>query len=186
MTPSPRGKFFWGLVLGVGLSLGVLGVLYWAGFHLMRHAPGPAAPGTAAAPGERQPLCYISPTNPEFIRLEPGKDDKGQDLAPVFPIAPGAQVVAGKKLQYWVSATDPKYVKTQPGKDPRGQDLMPVYVEMGEAGVQVKKERKIKYWVSPMDPGYVSDKPGKAPCGMDLIPVYETEGEAAADGTIAV
>jgi Cu(I)/Ag(I) efflux system membrane fusion protein/cobalt-zinc-cadmium efflux system membrane fusion protein len=148
--------------------------------------PSPARAAPAAPPGGRQPLCYVSPLNPDYIRFEPGKDEKGQDLVPVFPIAPDAPVAEGKKLKYWVSATDPKHVKTQPGKDPQGQDLMPVYVEMAKPGAPVGKEKKIKYWVSPMDPGYVSDKPGKAPCGMDLIPVYETEGEAAAEGTIAV
>jgi len=185
MTPSPRRNLFWGLILGLALSLGILGVLYLAGFHLMRPTPA-STPGTAAAPGERKPLCYVSPTSPEVIRFEPGKDEKGQELVPVFPVTPSAQVVEGKTLKYWVSATDPNYVKTQPGKDPKGQDLMPVYVEKGEPGTPVKKERKVKYWISPMDPGYVSDKPGKAPCGMDMIPVYETEGEAAAEGAIAV
>jgi Cu(I)/Ag(I) efflux system membrane fusion protein/cobalt-zinc-cadmium efflux system membrane fusion protein len=185
MTPSSRGKFFWGLVLGLLLSIGILGLLRLAGFQLMRHGPEPPA-ATAPSPAAGKPLCYVSPTDPDLIRFEPGKDEKGQELVPVFPIAPGVQVVEGQKLQYWVSATDPKYVRTQPGKDPMGQDLMPVFVEKGEPGAVVKKERKIKYWISPMDPGYVSEKPGKAPCGMDLIPVYETEGEAAAEGTIAV
>lgn len=183
MTPSPRRNLFWGLLLGLGLSLGILGVLYLAGFHLMRQAPAPVATG---APGEHKPLCYVSPTNPDFIRSEPGKDERGQELVAVFPAAPGPQVAEGQKLKYWVSPTDPGYVRTQPGKDPKGQDLMPVYVEKAEPGAPVRKEKKIKYWVSPMDPGYVSDKPGKAPCGMDMIPVYETEGEAAAEGTIAV
>ena len=183
---ASRRNLWWGLILGLLLSLGGLGGLYLAGFHLMRHGVEPSAPGTTAAPAERKALCYVSPTNPEFIRPEAGKDEKGQELVPVYPSAPGPQVAEGQKLKYWVSPTDPTYVRTQPGKDPKGQDLMPVYAEKPDPGAPAKKDRKVKYWISPMDPGYVSDKPGKAPCGMDMIPVYETEGGAQAEGTIAV
>jgi Cu(I)/Ag(I) efflux system membrane fusion protein/cobalt-zinc-cadmium efflux system membrane fusion protein len=150
-----------------------------------------AAPAKEATPakGEKKPLCYISPKNPEFIRFEPGKDAEGRELIPVYPAAPGVKIPADKKGKLWVSPTDMKYLRDKPGKDPQGQDLVPLEVMAGEPelpAAAAKKEKKIKYWVSPMDPGYVSDKPGKAPCGMDLVPVYETEGETAAEGTIAV
>jgi Cu(I)/Ag(I) efflux system membrane fusion protein/cobalt-zinc-cadmium efflux system membrane fusion protein len=125
----------------------------------------------------------VSPKDPAFIRDQPGKDEQGLDLIPVYP----TQVPGSDKVKYWVSPMDPKYVRDKPGKDYMGHDLVPVYGELGAApATAAKKERKIKYWVSPMDPGYVSDKPGRAPCGMDMVPVYETEGEVAAEGTIAV
>ena len=186
MNASPRRNLLTGLVLGLILALGAYGILRLAGFQFMRHAAeSPSAP--AARKGEKA-LCYVSPTDSSYIRFEPGKDDKGQGLVPVYPSQPpppGAPLPK-EKIQFWVSPMDPKYIRDKPGKDPQGFDLMPVYGELGAPTAVAKKERKIKYWVSPMDPGYVRDKPGKAPCGMDLVPVYEEEGEAAAEGTIAV
>ncbi len=187
MSPSPQRYLLGGLVLGVLLALGAYGVLYLAGFQVMRHEP-------ALAPSEKEkkPLCYVSPANPDYIRFEPGKDPKGHELVPVYPAQPpppGAPP-PGKTVKYWQSPMDPKYIRDKPGKDYMGHDLIPVYGEVGPPTLKPEapqKERKIKYWVSPMDPGYVRDKPGKAPCGMDLVPVYEEEGEArAAEGTIAV
>jgi Cu(I)/Ag(I) efflux system membrane fusion protein/cobalt-zinc-cadmium efflux system membrane fusion protein len=173
-----------GVVLGLGLALAALGVMYMRGYHVMRLAATPEAP----VPGPAGPLCYVSPTNPGFIRFQPGKDEAGQELVPVFPVKPGAPKTP-RTVQYWMSPMDPKYVSDKPGKDPMGHELVPFFGEVGkpaETPGVAQKERKIKYWVSPMDPGYVSDKPGKAPCGMDLVPVYEEEAGAAREGTIAV
>ncbi|MFH1594919.1 MAG: efflux RND transporter periplasmic adaptor subunit [Pseudomonadota bacterium] len=182
-------RYLWrGLALGLILSLLALGGLYLAGFHLMRHGP---APTTKEEPTPK-PLCYVSPKNPDYIRLEPGQDPEGAPLLPVYPTKPPAPGTppAEKQLKYWVSPMDPTFVRTQPGKDPMGMDLVPVYGELGQPAkpaATAKRERKIKYWVSPMDPGYVRDKPGKAPCGMDMVPVYEdVEGAAVAHGVIAV
>jgi Cu(I)/Ag(I) efflux system membrane fusion protein/cobalt-zinc-cadmium efflux system membrane fusion protein len=186
MSASPRRYLWGGLVLGLVLALATYGILRLAGFHFMRHAPEPTA--APAAKKDQKLLCYVSPTNPNFIRFEPGQDEKGQKLVPVYlaePPPPGAPLPE-RKVQYWVSPVDPKYMRDKPGKDPQGFDLMPIYGELGAPTATAKKERKIKYWVSPMDPGYVRDKPGKAPCGMDLVPVYEEEGEVAAEGAIAV
>lgn len=172
-----------GLLAGVGLSLAVFGALRLKGYHFMApHAPAPTPP-TAA-----KPLCYVSPADPGYIRFEPGKDDQGRELVPIFPVAPGA-APSPKAVRYWVSPMDPRYISDKPGKDPMGHELVPVYGEPGTAtppAAGPPKERKVKYWVSPMDPGYVSDKPGKAPCGMDLVPVYEDEAGTAGDGVIVV
>ena len=162
----------------------------------------PAAPPPAAAPGEKKPLCWVSPIDPTYIKETPGKDPQGNDLAPVYPTPPGAKpggpaVKPGPpapapkeeaKKQLWHCPMHPQVIKEGTGKCPIcGMDLVPIPKEAAPPAPAAKKERKIKYWVSPMDPGYVSDKPGKAPCGMDLVPVYEDEpGAAAAPGAIAV
>jgi Cu(I)/Ag(I) efflux system membrane fusion protein/cobalt-zinc-cadmium efflux system membrane fusion protein len=186
MNDSPRRYLVGGLVLGLILALGVYGALRLAGYQFMRHAMEPA-PAPEARKGAK-PLCYVSPTDPSYIRFEPGQDDKGQALAPVYPAQPPppGTPLPKEKVQYWASPVDPTFIKDKPGKDPQGFDLMPVYGELGAPTAVAKKERKIKYWVSPMDPGYVRDKPGKAPCGMDMVPVYEEEGATAAEGAIAV
>jgi multidrug efflux pump subunit AcrA (membrane-fusion protein) len=186
MNTSPRRYLVGGLVLGLVLALGVYGILRLAGYHFMRHEMEPA-PVVEARKGEKT-LCYISPTDSNYIRFAPGKDEKGQPLVPVYPTqppTPGAPLPK-EKVQFWVSPVDSKFMRDKPGKDPQGFDLMPVYGELGAVTAATKKERKVKYWVSPMDPGYVRDKPGKAPCGMDMVPVYEEEGTTAAEGTIAV
>ena len=182
-------RYLWrGLALGLILSLLALGGLYLAGFHLMRQGLAPAAKEEQTP----KPLCYVSPKNPDYIRLEPGQDAEGNPLVAVYPVQPpppGASLPQNQ-VKYWVSSMDPTFVRTQPGKDPMGMDLVPVYGELGQRAkpaATAKGERKIKYWVSPMDPGYVRDKPGKAPCGMDMVPVYEdVEGAAVAPGVIAV
>jgi Cu(I)/Ag(I) efflux system membrane fusion protein/cobalt-zinc-cadmium efflux system membrane fusion protein len=175
-----RHPLWLGLGLVVIAILGALAGLYLSGV-IGRPAP------------EKPALCYVSPTDPNYIRFQPGKDDKGQELVPVYVSKPSPQAAGGapalaRKVKYWVSPMDPKYRSDKPGKDPMGMDLVPVYEAAPPAAppptVAAPPERKIKYWISPMDPGYVSDKPGKAPCGMDLVPVYETVGEAP--GTIAV
>jgi Cu(I)/Ag(I) efflux system membrane fusion protein/cobalt-zinc-cadmium efflux system membrane fusion protein len=182
MKASSRSTLWWGLVLGLVLALAALGGLYLAGYRLMRHLP----EDSATSSRERKPLCYVSPTDPGFVRLEPGKDEKGQDLLPVYPTQPGASP-SGRTVTFWRSPTDPTYIRDKPGKDPQGQELVPFTGELAQApATDGKKERKVKYWVSPMDPGYVRDQPGKAPCGMDLVPVYEDEPGAAQEGAIAV
>jgi Cu(I)/Ag(I) efflux system membrane fusion protein/cobalt-zinc-cadmium efflux system membrane fusion protein len=170
-----------GLVLGAALSLVAAGILYLKGYHLMApQAPAPSPPAAA------RPLCYVSPADPNYIRFEPGKDEAGRELVPVYPVAPGA-APSPRTVQLWRSPMDPTYITDKPGKDPMGHELVPVF---GEAAAPVPsgppRERKVKYWVSPMDPGYVSDKPGKAPCGMDLVPVYEEEAGSAREGVITV
>ena len=151
----------------------------------MRQAePGPAA--TAAG----KPLCYVSPADTAFIRFSPGKDEKGQELVPVYPTQPGAPT-AGQAVKLWMSPSDSTFIRSKPGVDLNGQALVPFEGSLGTPPVPAagapaaKGERQIKYWVSPMDPGYIRDKPGKAPCGMDLVPVYESAGEEA-PGTIKI
>jgi RND family efflux transporter MFP subunit len=186
MTPDNRRSLWGGLVLGILLVIAGLAALYWAGFRFVRPGPGPAA--TA----ETKPLCYVSSSDKSYIRFSPGKDTKGQELQPVYPVQPGAKV-SGETIKLWMSPTDPNYVRAEPGVDPNGQKLVPFTGEIGSPSAAPgapgaaagKKERKIKYWVSPMDPGYIRDKPGKAPCGMDLVPVYESTEEEA-PGTIKV
>jgi RND family efflux transporter MFP subunit len=175
MTPASRRSLWGGLVLGIILVIAALAALYGAGFRFVR--PGAVGPQATA---ETKPLCYVSPTEKSFIRFSPGKDTKGQELQPVYPVQPGAKV-SGETIVLWMSPTNPNYVRTEPGVDPNGQKLVQFTGAIGTppaapgapAAAAGKKERKIKYWVSPMDPGYIRDKPGKAPCGMDLVPVYE-------------
>jgi RND family efflux transporter MFP subunit len=186
MRSDSRSSLWGGLVLGIVLVILALAALYWAGFRFVR----PAASPTATV--ERKALCYVSPTDKSYIRFSPGKDNKGQELEPIYPIQPGAQV-SGQTIKLWMSPTDPTFIRDKPGVDPKGQALVPFTGEIGgppaapatAAAAPGKKERKIKYWVSPMDPGYIRDKPGKAPCGMDLVPVYEEAGEEA-PGTIKI
>ncbi len=186
MRPEARRYLWWGLVLGIGLSALTLAALYFAGFRFMRQAgPGPAA--TAAG----QPLCYVSPADTAFIRFSPGKDEKGQELVPVYPTQPGAPAT-GQAVKLWMSPSDSTFVRGEPGMDLNGQALVPFEGSLGKPPVPAagapaaKGERQIKYWVSPMDPGYIRDKPGKAPCGMDLVPVYEERRGGAAPGTIKI
>ncbi len=178
MRSKSRGPLWVGLILGLGLSLLIIAGLYLVGYRLMHH---PAPPAGTQAQAKRKALCYVSSTDKSYIRFAPGKDDKGQELVPVFPTKPGSPAT-GRSVKYWMSPTDPKYIRDKPGKDPQGQELVPFFGEMGAptatAAPAAKKERKIKYWVSPMDPGFVQNKPGKAPCGMDLVPVYEEEPAA--------
>ena len=185
MRTDARRSLWWGLVLGIGLCALALAALYLAGFRVMRQV-GPAPAATA----EGKPLCYVSPTNQNFIRFSPGKDEKGQELEPVYSVQPGAKV-SGQTVQLWMSPTDSAFIRSEPGVDLQGQKLVPFEGSLGKppaaaAGAPTAQgERKIKYWVSPMDPGYIRDKPGKAPCGMDLVPVYESAGEEA-PGTIKI
>jgi RND family efflux transporter MFP subunit len=178
-------NLWWGLLIGLVICFLGLAGLYLAGYRVMRQAAAPTAVQPQAEK-EPQPLCYVSPTNPDYIRSSPGKDKQDNQLVPVYPTEPGA-TVSGRTIKLWVSPVDPTYVKTEPGKDPEGNGLVPFTGVMGKPGAappskEAKKERKIKYWVSPMDPGYVRDKPGKAPCGMDLVPVYEEAPAAPPKG----
>ena len=185
MRTAARRSLWWGLVLGIGLCALTLAALYFAGFRFMRHE-GPAPAATAAG----KPLCYVSPANTDFIRFSPGKDEKGQELVPVYPTQPGAPA-GGQTVKLWMSPSDSTFIRSKPGVDLKGQALVPFEGSLGKppaaaAGAPAAQgERKIKYWVSPMDPGYIRDKPGKAPCGMDLVPVYESAGEEA-PGTIKI
>jgi len=187
MRPSPARSLLGGIILGVAVVAVAVGVLYFQGYRFMYHPPSPAP-----AAGQKI-LCYVSPTDPGYIRQEPGKDPQGQDLVPVYvpadaaPAAPSAPAQGERRIKYWVSPMDPGYVRDKPGKAPCGMDLVPVYEdEPATPPAPAQGERRIKYWVSPMDPGYVRDKPGKAPCGMDLVPVYEDAGGEPAAGVIAV
>ena len=174
MRSNARRSLWWGLVLGIGLCALALAALYWAGFRFMRHEGG--APTAAAG----KPLCYVSPTDTAFIRFSPGKDEKGQELMPVYPTQPGAPA-PGQTVKLWMSPTDPTFIRDKPGVDLKGQELVPFVGEMGAlAAPAAAKGRKIKYWVSSMDPKFVSDKPGKDTMGMDLVPVYEEAPTAAA------
>ena len=185
MRTDARRSVWWGLVLGIGLCALTLAALYFVGFRFMRQE-GPAPAATAAG----QPLCYVSPADTAFIRFSPGKDEKGQELVPVYPTQPGAPA-SGQTVKLWMSPSDSTFIRSKPGMDLKGQELVPFEGSLGKppaaaAGAPVAKgERKIRYWVSPMDPGYIRDKPGKAPCGMDLVPVYESAGEEA-PGTIKI
>ncbi|MEW6387372.1 MAG: efflux RND transporter periplasmic adaptor subunit [Thermodesulfobacteriota bacterium] len=129
MTPSSR-PYLRGLCLGLGLGLLALVFLYWAGYLQKRQA----APSTA--PVEKPAICWVSPTNPDFIRYQPGKDDKGQDLIPVYakegPIPPSAPAAKKeRKVKYWVDPMDPRNISDKPGKAPCGMDMVPVYEEEG-------------------------------------------------------
>ena len=184
MSTDSRRSLWWGLVLGIGLCAVVVAALYFAGFRFMRHEGPPSA-----ATAEGQPLCYVSPSDTAYIQFSPGKDEKGQELVPVYPTQPGTPAT-GQTVKLWMSPSDPSFIRSKPGVDLKGQQLVPFEGALGKppapaAGAAAKGERKIKYWVSPMDPGYIRDKPGKAPCGMDLVPVYESAGEEA-PGTIKI
>lgn len=115
-----------GLVLGLLLVGLTMGVLYLQGYRFLSQS-------TAPVPGSGQKLlCYVSPSDPSYYRLEPGKDPQGQDLIPVY--VPATSVPASppppssqRQIKYWVSPMDPGYVRDKPGKAPCGMDLVPVY-----------------------------------------------------------
>jgi membrane fusion protein, copper/silver efflux system len=184
MTPTSRGKGWWGL--GLVLVLAIVG-----GLHLSGVLP------LTLDQAKPKALCYVSPKDPHYIKEAPGKDPEGHELVPVYatpasgpPAAasPGVTPAAKPegKTKYWRCPMHPEIVREAPSKCPIcGMDLVPVREEVPAPAA--KKERKIKYWVSPMDPGYVRDKPGKAPCGMDMVPVYEdAETGTEPPGVIAV
>jgi len=129
---APRSSLVGGMVLGVVVCLAVLGGLHLWGYRVMKHE---AASPTATA--ERRIVCYVSPTDPGFIREQPGKDPQGRELVPVY--ATGEQGTAPpakkeRKIKYWVSPMDPGFVSDRPGKAPCGMDLVPVYEGEGETG----------------------------------------------------
>jgi Cu(I)/Ag(I) efflux system membrane fusion protein len=62
------------LCLGLGLA---------AGYLLFNAQPGPD-PGAGAAAGEREPLFYRNPMNPEITSPVPAKDSMGMDYIPVY------------------------------------------------------------------------------------------------------
>ncbi len=133
MKPSTRRALWWGLALGIILSLGVFAGLYQAGYHLMRHTAPPAAKV------DKKAICWVSPKNPDFIRDQPGKDPEGNDLIPVYasqaPSQPPAAAAAAKKerkVKYWVDPMDPRNISDHPGKAPCGMDMVPVYETEGE------------------------------------------------------
>ena len=127
MRTDTRRSLWWGLVLGIGLCALALAALYWAGFRFMRHEGG--APAAAAG----KPLCYVSPTDTAVIRFSPGKDDKGQELVPVYPTQPGAPAT-GQTVKLWMSPSDPTFIRSEPGVDLKGQELVPFVGELGAAG----------------------------------------------------
>ncbi len=125
MSQRSAGTLIGGVFLGIMLVLAAAGILYFQGYRFMHHGPAPA-------PTERKILCYASPTDPDYYRLEPGKDPQGQDLIPIYegdPAAPAEFRRASKesKIKYWISPMDPTYVRDKPGKAPCGMDLVPVY-----------------------------------------------------------
>ncbi len=198
MSPPRRRHIWWGLGVGVTLTLAVLIVLNLAGELTWFRAQ-----------EAKKALCWVSPKNPNYIKEAPGKDPEGHELVPVYPTQPGAQPTgpavapsaapapaaqAERQITAYHCPMHPEVVSRKPGTCPKcGMALTPIYEEAPAAAAAAapapaaKAERKIKYWVSPMDPGYVRDKPGKAPCGMDMVPVYEEAAAGpAAPGAIAV
>jgi len=135
MIRSTRGSFFRGLLLGLFLCLLALGGLYLAGFHFMRMSGAPSP----SAQVEAKPLCWISSKNPEYVKFEPGKDQEGNELIPVYPTKPEEAVPDGKKVKLWVSPMDPKYVRDKPGKDYMGHGLVPL---AGMAGPPERSEER--------------------------------------------
>ncbi len=186
MSRPSRTYLVGGLILGLALAMVVFAYFHLAGYRLM-------APAGPAAKGEKKIICWVSPTDPKFIRQEPGKDPQGKDLVPMYG-EPGASppgAVSGKerKIKYWVSSMDPTFVRKTPGKDTMGMDLVPVYEapeEVAPKEAAAQKGRKVKFYVDPMNPQNIASRPGKAPCGMDMVPVYEDDAAAAAEGAIAV
>ncbi len=77
------GDWCWGL----GSAPWLLAALYCAGFRVMRQV-GPAPAATA----EGKPLCYVSPTNPNFIRFAPGRTKKAMNWCRSIPPQPRRQV----------------------------------------------------------------------------------------------
>ena len=185
MTPASRGKTGWGLGLGLILILAILAGLHYAGM-----LPWPGGKTTPKA------LCYVSPSNPHYIKAGPGQDPEGHELMPVYPTGtpgqPPPPAVAAQapkpkgEVKYWHCPMHPEIIQTHPGTCPKcSMELVPFTPPKETPAPAAKKERKIKYWVAPMDPTYIRDKPGKSPMGMDLVPVYEEVGEET-PGTIKV
>ncbi len=132
MRLHPVRALVGGLLLGLAIVAVIIGVLYFQGYRFMYHPP------VASPEAKKKVLCYVSPTDPTYIRQEPGQDPQGQDLVPVYvpetTPPPAALAPPGeRKIKYWVSPMDPGYVRDKPGKAPCGMDLVPVYEDEAAA-----------------------------------------------------
>ncbi len=63
-------------VLLVGVVLGATAMRFW---------PSDASDGGESASGERKPLYWVAPMDPNYKRDKPGKSPMGMDLIPVYP-----------------------------------------------------------------------------------------------------
>jgi len=76
--------------------------------------------------GERQPLFYRNPMNPEITSPVPAKDEMGMDYVPVY--AEDSQPKESKPL-FYRNPMNPEITSPLPAKDEMGMDYIPVYAE---------------------------------------------------------
>ena len=127
------------LILLLGLALG-----FWVGRHKERLL---TVEGTSV--GERKPLYYRHPMNPQVTSTTPTKDEMGMDYVAVFAeesSATSSSPKTGKILYYRhpMGAADTSLV---PKKDEMGMDYLPVYEgELATPGQIEISPEKISNW----------------------------------------
>lgn len=115
-------KPLWVLSLIAALALGAGGGYYYG------QGQGETASG-AAAGGEREPVFYRHPMNPEITSPVPAKDDMGMDYIPVY----AEEDQAERKPLFYRHPMNPEITSPVPAKDDMGMDYIPVYAD-GDAG----------------------------------------------------
>jgi Cu(I)/Ag(I) efflux system membrane fusion protein len=78
------------ILVGIALVAISAGTGYWLGVN--KH---PAATRALSVEGERKPLFYRNPMNPEVTSPVPAKDNMGMDYIPVYADEDAAAAVAG-------------------------------------------------------------------------------------------
>ncbi|MDD5409823.1 MAG: efflux RND transporter periplasmic adaptor subunit [Methylobacter sp.] len=125
------------LVLILGLSLG-----FWAGRQEVLQNP--------TAVGEKKPLYYRHPMNPQVTSTTPAKDEMNMDYVPVYAEQPTAAAPESGKILYYRHPMGAADTSPVPKKDEMGMDYLPVYEsELANSGqIRISPEKIQKLGVS--------------------------------------